>query len=58
MKSVIQMEERLGFLLSAAACQYLLPVRSKSQFPEKQGRIQDFVQGGPEFCARKIRISY
>jgi len=29
----------LGFLLSAAACQYLLPVRNKSQFPEKYSEI-------------------
>ena len=39
MKSVLQLEERLGFLLSAAACQYLLPVRSKSQFLEKYSEI-------------------
>ena len=39
MKSVLQQEERLGFLLSAAACQYLLPVRNKSQFLEKYSEI-------------------
>ena len=36
---MLQLEERLGFLLSAAACQYLLPVRNKSQFPEKYSEI-------------------
>ena len=39
MKSVLQLEERLRFLLSAAACQYLLPVRNKIQFPEKYSEI-------------------
>jgi len=39
MKSVLQLEERLGFLLNATACQYLLPVRNKSQLPEKYSEI-------------------
>jgi len=41
-KSVLQLEERLGFLLNVAACLYLLPVTNKSQIPEKVFRNTPF----------------
>ena len=39
MKSVLQLEERLGFLLNVTACLYLLPVRNVSQLPEEYSEI-------------------
>lgn len=36
MKSVLLLEEKFGFLLNVTACLYLLPVKNKSQFPEKK----------------------
>ena len=56
MKSVLQLEERLGFLLSAAACQYLLPVRNKSQFPEKYSEILPYCALFGEYCKPRLDI--